>query len=1105
MGESQDLKPDLFRLRRQGRYRDVVLRSHGYSSEELLVSGAILELTHAQVLQGAFADAQKTCKEALADDSALPAQTASALKLRRALLAVFCHGDFDGALRHVEAVASDSEFAKARKIMARAQVAVLASVYQQAPEPIRSIHDQLEEASERFEALGAFEDAVLSYIYLGQCMRPGVLGYTGDGRNWFETAARRAQEWRLPHRQGEALLTLADLLYQHPTTREEAAGLFEQAAEVFRQADHAHGPWDVRRYVALNRLRLGEDVTESLEACRQAYEGQDFFRGLHSVFSSWGTWCIRCGDLAQGRVRFTAAAQVSRRMGSKLAEVGARLSELDAYSWGGEHSKAIQGFEGLLADDLPVLVRNHVRVLLANARLTMADPRGAAQLHRAAIRDLDDLGDVRGGSLAAMNLANTLSSLGRLEDAERLLLARLESDRQRGHHLEVANQLKLLGDLEIQRAQSRGEAGVEAHCRRASEWLRQASELVPRIPPPEDRRLVAEVHQAWARINLLIGPVDEGLDHIHKALEGYRRLGYRMHVANGRCIEGLLNYKLATESSSLHHFDSAGQAFAESLQAFEASGLHAQAQQGRHLLAQALVRGAALGPESDRPPRLEACFALLETYEREAVRSRLSLVLRDAAATQEARVRLLADDEKVYRFAVDLCASLLGDSGLALDWEERRKSRALVDAMAQTPLPAFDRAIPEEAVAQERALARRIRFSATDREALEATEALEALYQRLEKQLGRNDYLDLRQGRPADWRQVRALLDPLPENQRRVVVAEYAYASQGFRLIFLTPESPSPKHVEIHLDAPRLARFVQMAWETPGGIRLRFRKARPADLHQFDVLVAPLAQISRPGDVIYLVPCGLLHHLPLHALRIDGGPLIERNPVVYAPSATVLRYCLARRGGARETRDPVMDSRKATVFGTEDPDSSANADFARRVARRLKSRPVLGAAVTREHLLSALLDSDLVHLQGHASFDAADPLASGLHLSGGQRLTARDLFQLTGARTRLMSLGACDTGAYHVAAGDELLGLPRALLYAGVPTLLATLWPVHRESTSFFMERFYDHFLDDSSPGDRRVTKADALRRAMLETRAEKTQWATPYHWAPFVLIGDWR
>ncbi|MBK8050637.1 MAG: CHAT domain-containing protein [Anaerolineales bacterium] len=47
----------------------------------------------------------------------------------------------------------------------------------------------------------------------------------------------------------------------------------------------------------------------------------------------------------------------------------------------------------------------------------------------------------------------------------------------------------------------------------------------------------------------------------------------------------------------------------------------------------------------------------------------------------------------------------------------------------------------------------------------------------------------------------------------------------------------------------------------------------------------------------------------------------------------------------------------------------------------------------------------------------------------------------------LAILAACETGRAETPRGDEILGLSRAMLYAGTPSLLATLWRVHELPT----------------------------------------------------------
>ncbi len=95
--------------------------------------------------------------------------------------------------------------------------------------------------------------------------------------------------------------------------------------------------------------------------------------------------------------------------------------------------------------------------------------------------------------------------------------------------------------------------------------------------------------------------------------------------------------------------------------------------------------------------------------------------------------------------------------------------------------------------------------------------------------------------------------------------------------------------------------------------------------------------------------------------------------------------------------------------------------------------------------------------------------------------------------TDLVVLSACQTHLGELSAGDELVGLERAFLRAGVPSLLSTLWPVDDAATAALMERFYSH-LRAGTP------KAEALRLAQVETQAE---YPAPYYWAGFVLVGD--
>jgi CHAT domain-containing protein len=78
--------------------------------------------------------------------------------------------------------------------------------------------------------------------------------------------------------------------------------------------------------------------------------------------------------------------------------------------------------------------------------------------------------------------------------------------------------------------------------------------------------------------------------------------------------------------------------------------------------------------------------------------------------------------------------------------------------------------------------------------------------------------------------------------------------------------------------------------------------------------------------------------------------------------------------------------------------------------------------------------------------------------------------------------------------GDNLRGLPAALLLAGVRTIVGTLWPVAPEPSRTFFTSFYRHLL-----GPRGAL--DAFAAAQRETRAVYPHYRD---WAAFTFVGRW-
>lgn len=96
----------------------------------------------------------------------------------------------------------------------------------------------------------------------------------------------------------------------------------------------------------------------------------------------------------------------------------------------------------------------------------------------------------------------------------------------------------------------------------------------------------------------------------------------------------------------------------------------------------------------------------------------------------------------------------------------------------------------------------------------------------------------------------------------------------------------------------------------------------------------------------------------------------------------------------------------------------------------------------------------------------------------------------------LVTFSACETGLGKIIEGEGVVGLTRALTYAGARNILVSLWKVNDASTSELMLSFYKALLQKNQK-----EISSALRDAKLAMiKGEK--FSDPYYWAPFVLLG---
>jgi len=147
-----------------------------------------------------------------------------------------------------------------------------------------------------------------------------------------------------------------------------------------------------------------------------------------------------------------------------------------------------------------------------------------------------------------------------------------------------------------------------------------------------------------------------------------------------------------------------------------------------------------------------------------------------------------------------------------------------------------------------------------------------------------------------------------------------------------------------------------------------------------------------------------------------------------------------------------------------------------------------------------LKDFSLVHFATHGIVDEDNPELSRIFLQSESEAEDGNLFSgeiyNLHLNADLVTLSACQTGLGKISKGEGVIGLSRALVYAGAKNIIVSFWSVADESTAELMMNFYQIILQN-----RNTDFSKGLREAKLEL-IKNGKYAAPYYWAPFILIG---
>ena len=285
----------------------------------------------------------------------------------------------------------------------------------------------------------------------------------------------------------------------------------------------------------------------------------------------------------------------------------------------------------------------------------------------------------------------------------------------------------------------------------------------------------------------------------------------------------------------------------------------------------------------------------------------------------------------------------------------------------------------------------------------------------------------------------------------------------------------------------------------------------------YDLLIKPVASLLDTNKQLCIVPDKVLNLLPFSTLisTTSGNYLLVDFVLSASPSAT-MAVLLSESAKAK----PAIGGEKIFSVGNPRFDRRAYPELADLTSAEWEATTVGGLYSAHSSLLTddattsavvnEMQNADVIHFALHSVLDQRFPTRSKFLMAKAastrgdaqtdeSALFAYDIYGLNLRRARLAVLSACETGSGRYFGGEGVINMARPFLAAGVPLVVASLWPVESNSTARLMVDFHRLRAKEG------FSTARALQQAQLNMlRDPDERLHQPYYWAPFVLIGGY-
>lgn len=346
---------------------------------------------------------------------------------------------------------------------------------------------------------------------------------------------------------------------------------------------------------------------------------------------------------------------------------------------------------------------------------------------------------------------------------------------------------------------------------------------------------------------------------------------------------------------------------------------------------------------------------------------------------------------------------------------------------------------------------------------------------------------------------VQRALQQLPKN---AVILYPLILENRLELVLITPDTP-PIYRSVPVSAATLQQTIsefRTALTVPSR-RANIELPKAAGHQLYNWLIEPIqTELDRlQVETIIYAPDGQLRYIPLAALYDGEQWLVQRYGVNNITATSLTNFTDRPSNQLHILAGAFTQGTYNVEVGTRQVAFSGLPFAAKEVENLANTIPgtttLLDRAFNREAMVSALSDSNIIHLATHGTFVSGQPEDSFILLGDGDRITFRDLESWSLNNIDLIVLSACQTAlGGEMGNGREILGFGYQMQQAGAKTAIASLWSVDDGGTQALMDAFYESLKTG-------VGKTEALQQAQLALI--DSDYNHPYYWASFILIGN--